>query len=194
MAGEPDVDVIGYLRLALGLGEAGRMTLKSLDAAGLSVKGIETSLNSGSSRSDVSCEPWLVSTSTAPVQVLSVNADQIGQLIDHLGDRLRQDAYRINIPFWELPNLPDAWTAAFDLVDEIWAPTHFIQTMLLRKIKKPVIRMPLTLDFAPPPVLARSHFGLPEDKFLFFFAFDYFSFLRAQKPPCGFTRLQTGLS
>ena len=72
MAGEPDVDVIGYLRLALGLGEAGRMTLKSLDAAGLSVKGIETSLNSGSSRSDVSCEPWLVSTSTAPVQVLSM--------------------------------------------------------------------------------------------------------------------------
>ena len=111
-----------------------------------------------------------------------VDADQIGQLIDHLGDRLRQDAYRINIPFWELPNLPDAWTAAFDLVDEIWAPTHFIQTMLLRKIKKPVIRMPLTLDFAPPPVLARSHFGLPEDKFLFFFAFDYFSFLERKIP------------
>ncbi|MGI4795428.1 MAG: glycosyltransferase [Janthinobacterium lividum] len=179
---EPEIDVVGYLRLALGVGEAARLTLKSLNTAGISARGVAVSFNSGSIANDTSCDPLLAERSEAAVQVFGINADQIGHVIDHLGDRLRPDSYRIITPFWELSKLPEAWTRAFDHVDEVWAPTRFIQTMLTRSIDKPVVRMPLVLGFEAPERVARLRFNLPENRFLFFFAFDYLSYIQRKNP------------
>ncbi len=179
---EPDIDVVGYLRLALGLGEAGRLTLRALEHAGLAVRGLPTALNSNSTANDESCASLLVEEARAPIQVFSINADQIGQVITSLDGRLRPDAYRIMTPFWELSVLPDPWVEAFDLVDEVWAPTGFIQATLMRRLHKPVIRMPLMLEFTPPAPVPRQAWDLPEDAFLFFFAFDYFSFIERKNP------------
>ena len=139
------------------------------------------SLNSASSANDSSCASLLTERSVAPIQVFSVNADQVEQVIEHLGDGLRSDSYRIITPFWELSNLPEAWVGAFDRMDEVWAPTRFIQTMLTRKLDKPIFRMPLMLEFVPPTPMARSRFNLPRDRFLFFFAF---FFLFAEPVSC----------
>jgi glycosyltransferase involved in cell wall biosynthesis len=180
--GASDVDVVGYLNLALGVGEAGRRTLRALSRTGLVVGGLETSLNSQSSTIDTDCSGLLIETSKAPIQVFVINADQITAVLDHLQDRLRQDAYRVIVPFWELAHLPDEWLDAYDRVDEVWAATRFIQNGLLEKIAKPVIHMPLMLDFDPPPPIDRLRFNLPRDKFLFFFAFDYLSFIERKNP------------
>jgi glycosyltransferase involved in cell wall biosynthesis len=180
--GASDVDVVGYLNLALGVGEAGRLTLQALSRTGLIVRGLETSLNSMSSTVETDCSKLLTETSAAPVQIFVVNADQIVVVLNHLQDRLRQDAYRIIVPFWELAHLPDEWLSAYDRVDEIWAATRFIQKGLLEKIAKPVIHMPLMLDFDPPSPIDRSRFDLPRDKFLFLFAFDYLSFIERKNP------------
>ena len=179
---EPDIDVVGYLRLALGLGEAGRLTLRALEHAGLAARGLPTALNSNSTANDESCASLLVEEARAPIQVFSINADQIGQVIASLDGRLRPDAYRIMTPFWELSVLPEPWVEAFDLVDEVWAPTGFIQATLMRHLHKPVIRMPLMLEFTPPTPVPRRAWNLPEDTFLFFFAFDYFSFIERKNP------------
>ena len=53
---------------------------------------------------------------------------------------------------------------------------------LVKKVRKPVLRMPLMLDFKKPALVDRSQFGLPQRSFLFFFAFDYFSFLERKNP------------
>ena len=179
---EPDATVVGYLRLALGIGEAGRQTLRTLAHAGLDVRGLPIQLNSNSARVDGSLEPLLDTAAPARFQVFNVNADQVPQVIEHLDPVLRPDAYRIMVPFWELETLPDAWLGAFDLVDEVWAPTRFIQATLARKVSKPVLRMPLLLHFETPPTPDRRQFGLPTDRFLFFFAFDYFSFIERKNP------------
>ena len=179
---EPDATVVGYLRLALGIGEAGRQTLRTLAHAGLDVRGLPIQLNSNSARVDDSLEPLLDTAAPARFQVFNVNADQMPQVVEHLDSVLRPDAYRIIVPFWELEGLPDPWLGAFDLVDEVWAPTRFIQAALARKVNKPVLRMPLLLHFETPPAPDRGQFGLPEDRFLFFFAFDYFSFIERKNP------------
>lgn len=179
---EPDVSVVGYLRLALGVGEGGRQTLRTLVHAGFSAQGVSTQLNSSSPRVDSSFEHQLDEEASARFCVFNVNADQLPHVVAHLDGKLRLDAYRIMMPFWELANLPDAWLGAFDLVDEVWAPTRFIQTTLVHKIKKPVLRMPLALDFEVPSPVPRAKFGLPTDRFLFFFAFDYFSFIDRKNP------------
>jgi polysaccharide pyruvyl transferase WcaK-like protein/glycosyltransferase involved in cell wall biosynthesis len=182
LADETDINVVGYLRSALGLGEAGRLNLRSLTYGGLRARGLETSLNSLSQRSDRSCDHLIEPEAKGRFQLFSIGVDQLEQVIEHLRPVLRPDAYRIVAPFWELSNLPDAWLPAIDAMDEIWAPTRFIQMIIAKKVRKPVLRMPLMLDFAKPAPVEREQFGLPPFGFMFFFAFDYLSFLERKNP------------
>ena len=183
---EEDINVIGYLKSVMGVGEAGRLMLRTLQHigqhTGWTARGLETSLNSEAKRSDDSCDTLLAPEANGRFQLFSINCDQLPQVVAHLRPMLRPDAYRILAPFWELSNLPPAWLPAIDEVDEIWAPTRFIQAMLVKTVNKPVIRMPLLLDFECPPQIERSYFGLPDRTFLFFFAFDYRSFLERKNP------------
>ncbi len=181
-AEEADINVIGYFRAVLGVGEAGRLNLRSLSHAGLRTRGLATALNCLSEQSDGSCDHLLDPEANGRFQLFSVNCDQLLEVIDHLRPMLRPDAYRIIAPFLELSNFPDAWLPAIDAVDEIWAPTRFIQTTLLKKVGKPVLRMPLMLEFEKPSVVDRAQFGLPPGSFLFYFAFDCLSFFERKNP------------
>lgn len=105
----------GYLRSALGLGEAGRLTLVDLRRVA-GARGLETSLNSASKRSDTSCDHLIEAEANGRFQLFSINCDQLPQVIDQLRPVPRSDAYRIIAPFWELSNLPDAWLPAIDAV------------------------------------------------------------------------------
>jgi glycosyltransferase involved in cell wall biosynthesis len=179
---EEDINVVGYLRSALGIGEAGRLMLRSLIYGGLRVHGLEATLNCESVRSDQSCDSVITLEAKGRFQLFGITCDQLLPVIEHLRPVLRPDAYRIAAPFWELPNFPDAWLSVLDAVDEIWAPTRFIQMTLAKKVCKPVLRMPLMLDFEQPRPIERRQFGLPERSFLFFFAFDYLSYLERKNP------------
>jgi glycosyltransferase involved in cell wall biosynthesis len=130
----------------------------------------------------VGCDHLIKPEAKGRFQLFNINCDQLPQVVEHLKPVLRADAYRIIAPFWELSNLPDAWLPAIDLVDEVWAPTRFIQTTLVKKVRKPVLRMPLMLNFPRPHAANRDQLGLPDRAFLFFFAFDYFSFLERKNP------------
>jgi glycosyltransferase involved in cell wall biosynthesis len=176
-----DITVVGYLRTASGVGEVGRQTLLTLGAGGLAVEGCDVGLNVAALRNDESCAALLVETGTAPVQIFNVNADQLRQVVEHVRPRLRADAVRINIPFWELSRFPEAWLVEFEQMDEIWAPSRFIQTALAGRIDKPVIYMPIAIELTPPDPLPRERFGLP-NSFLFFYAFDFLSFPERKNP------------
>ncbi|MEO7935651.1 MAG: glycosyltransferase family 4 protein [Dokdonella sp.] len=181
-ASEPEIDVIGYLRLALGIGEAGRQMLGAIRHAGIGVRGLPVEFKSHSKATESADDEMMVERSLAPIQLFNINADQLQRTIDHLGDALRPDAYRIAMPFWELEEFPEPWLKALECVDEVWAPTRYIQTMLAPYLKIPVVHMPLPLALAPPCEAARSTFSLPEDAYLFFFAFDFFSFIERKNP------------
>jgi glycosyltransferase involved in cell wall biosynthesis len=177
-----EVTVVGYLRTASGVGEVGRGTLLALAAGGVAVEGCDVALNVAAKRDDESCAAFLRATGTAPVQIFNINADQLGAVVEHTRVALRADAVRINIPFWELSRFPAAWLAQFAEMDEIWAPSRFIQTALAGQLDKPVIHMPVAVELAPPPPLPRARFSLPTDRFLFFYAFDFLSFMERKNP------------
>eukprot|EP01037_Dinobryon_pediforme_P012772 gene12772-12869_t len=177
-----EVTVIGYLRTASGVGEVGRQTLRSLEAGSLAVEGIDVALNVAASRDDASAGRLIVETSSSAVQIFNINADQLPQVIDHLGARLRPDALRINIPFWELSRYPEPWLAGLAAMDEIWAPSRFIAEALSGRIATSVVHMPVAIEFTPPKPMDRARFGLPEGRFLFFFAFDFLSFIERKNP------------
>ena len=177
-----DVAIVGYLRTASGVGEAARQTLEALADAGLQVEGVDVELNVRGAREETSSEPFLVKHSTAPVQIFQVNADQLPQVAEETKSRLTPGALRICVPFWELSRFPAPWSAAFEHVDEIWAPSRFIQHALMHDVDKPVTYMPVCVDVLPPPARPRRSLGLADGAFLFFFAFDFLSFIDRKNP------------
>ena len=181
-AGDPLVNVIGYFRLAVGVGESGRKMLMALDDAGVDVRGLPVHFGSDSRAIEVGMDTHFVEEATAPIQLFNINADQLPRTIEHLQPMLRKDAYRIVMPFCELEEFPQAWLAAFDLVDEVWAPTRYVQSILAPHLSIPVVYMPSPLTVPAPPDCSRSEFGFPDDAFLFFFAFDYFSYVERKNP------------
>jgi glycosyltransferase involved in cell wall biosynthesis len=179
---EKDVTVVGYLSAATGVGEVGRQTLRSLQASGVTAEGCDVALNVLAKRNDLSCAALFVDTSTAPVQIFNINADQLPLVITHLTSRLRPDAKRICIPFWELSRFPDVWIAGLKAMDDIWAPSRFIAQALQSRLGEKVVYMPVALEFAAPAPMPRAKFKLPQDRFLFYFSFDFLSFVERKNP------------
>ncbi len=178
----PDVSVVGYLRTASGVGEAGRLTLEALTAANVKARGYDIALNVASPRNDERCAPLFSDSVDGRVQIFNINADQLPLVMESIQPVTQKDAYRIAIPFWELSVFPDAWINAMESADEVWAPTRFIQAALVKKLVRPVIRMPISLTLPAFTPLPRSYFSLPEDKFIFFFSFDFLSFVERKNP------------
>jgi glycosyltransferase involved in cell wall biosynthesis len=177
-----DVTVVGYLRTASGVGEVGRQTARALLAGGLAVEGCDVALNVSGARDDQSCADLLVDASSAPVQIFNINADQLPLVRPHMAPRLRPDATRISIPFWELSRFPAAWLPELAAMHEIWAPSRFIAQALHDRLGDKAIYMPVAVELAPPAPMPRARFHLPPDRFLFFFAFDFLSFVERKNP------------
>jgi len=177
-----DVTVVGYLRTAGGVGEVGRQALLSLAEHGMAAEGLDVALNVVAERNDESCARLLCEAGSAQVQIFNVNADQLALVVQQTSQHLRHPAIRINIPFWELSSYPDAWLQNFAAMDEIWAPSRFVQSALAGRIDKRVIHMRMAIELPPVIMLPRSRFGLPEDRFLFFYAFDFLSFIQRKNP------------
>jgi len=179
---EADISVVGYLTTNTGVGEVGRLTLKSLASSGRRVEGLDIDLNVASTRTNMEVSSLLRDNADGRVHVFNINADQLPLVQQTYKNRIRSGAYRIAIPFWELADFPDAWVSSFNEVDEIWAPSRFIQAGLVTKVHKPVIHMPVALDFTIGTEFDREALGLPLDRFLFLFSFDFLSF-RSRKNP-----------
>ncbi|NWK96312.1 glycosyltransferase [Sphingobium lactosutens] len=177
-----DISVIGYLTTNTGVGEVGRLTLKSLAGSGRRTEGLDIDLNVASSRTNMEVQPALADQASGRLHIYNINADQLPSVQQAYDGKIGKGAYRVAMPFWELADFPDPWISAFDDVDEIWAPTKFIQSALVMKTGKPVIHMPVALDFTVDHVFDRKALGLPENRFLFLFSFDFLSF-RSRKNP-----------
>jgi glycosyltransferase involved in cell wall biosynthesis len=94
------------------------------------------------------------------------------------------DSYR-NIGWWpwELAVFPKAWRPyAFELVDEVWASSTFLEDMYKKSTDKPVKVMPLAVSVERMKPYPRKHYGLPENKFLYLYIFDFNSSIARKNP------------
>ncbi len=82
-----------------------------------------------------------------------------------------------------MPQLPDEWVAAASLLDEIWAPSTFIQSAIRRKVSIPVIHMPHGIEVTSKRPCSPEELGVPHGRFTFLCMFDLTSITR--KNPLG---------
>lgn len=68
-------------------------------------------------------------------------------------------------------------------MDEVWVSSRFAYEAIAPVTRKPVHLMPMAVDVPPPePRLRRGDFGLPDDKFIFYFSFDFRSYTSRKNP------------
>ena len=111
-----------------------------------------------------------------------INADQMLVALLTLGRRFFDGRYNIGYWAWELAHCPVEWEAPMALVDEVWAPSRFIQNAFAERARVPVEYMPLCVSLPAIPPHSRASLGLPSDSFLFLFTFDFYSYVERKNP------------
>jgi glycosyltransferase involved in cell wall biosynthesis len=100
-----------------------------------------------------------------------------------LRERGIERAYTIGYWAWELANFPEQWVSSFAFVDEVWAASRFAYEAIAPATTKPVFLMPMAVALpAAEAGLRRADFGLPDDKFVFYFSFDFRSYVSRKNP------------
>lgn len=180
-----EIDVVGYFHAELGVGEAARLLISGIEAAGISFNCIP--VNETSNRQEHPFAHTGVANSGAAVKILCVNGDATPSVARQLGGSFFGNSHTIGVWFWELEEFPGSMFSGFDLVDEIWVASEFIARALRKVSPKPVFTFPLPVRKLPGhPSVSRAALGLPEN-FLFYFSFDFNSVFE-RKNPLGLVR------
>lgn len=179
---EKGINLVGYLRSEHGVGEAGRMYAQSLNSSDISWNGIDFEHGNTMRQQDRTLDNKITDTVQNNVSLIVINADQIIAKKNAFPQEI-QNTYKVGVWFWELPEFPKRWNRAFDMVDEIWAPTKFIKECLEKQTDCPVVHMPPGIyRNQPDEKFNREYFNLPKDAFLFLNMFDINSYEDRKNP------------
>jgi glycosyltransferase involved in cell wall biosynthesis len=191
-AGAGGVNVIGCPDLPTGIGAVCWATLAALEAAELPHalwQLAEPVLEPREWPDTQLHEPEL----RFEISLYHVNADMMETVHRRTPRSYDIGRYRIGYWFWELSHFPLAFAHAFRYVEEVWAPSRFCLDSFRALAPVPVRWVPpCVLPPVSPPV-ARSEWGVPEDAFLFFNAFDLHS-VPERKNPAGLLAAFAGVA
>ncbi len=176
----PGVNVVGFLRGELGIGESARLLLGALAAADVphAPVPVETQL---SSRQRALAPRGAARRDPLGTTVLCVNSDltpSVAAALPVAFDR----TYRIGMWYWEVEEFPDDQRGGLTVVDEVWVATDFVRDAIAPHTTLPVLTLTPPLPQRPAGVHAsRSDLGLP-DAPIFLFTFDYLSTAERKNP------------
>ena len=180
--GAPGATLIGYTHGVLGMGEHVRMSAEALSNTRVPFGVLDIDTGAGDRPDESTSSYPRVNTNRYRANIFHVNADQMLPTYCRLGASFFADRYNIGFWAWELAEWPHSWRPILEMVDEIWAPSRFIQDCLKAATDKPVVHMPLCVELPAFERLPRSRFNLPEDACLFLFAFDFNSYIERKNP------------
>lgn len=175
------VDLYGYFRAETGVGEGARRASAALAGAGLSPQ----TFTIGTQGVFKETIDWPDDDPTSPprrIALLHVNADQLPLIGRYIDPHRLHGSYQIGYWAWELPVFPELWSPAFDLVDEIWAPSAFTAEAIRKRTKKPVRVVPHPAAGAAGAAPDRARFGVPEGRVAVFANLDLNSFIARKNP------------
>lgn len=179
----PGVNVVGFLRGELGIGESARLLVTALRAAGVpyAERAVDLHLASRQRAGD----PTAAATPGGrpfDTSILCVNADLAPSVAASVPEVLDR-TYRIGMWYWEVEEFPASQHGGFSVVDEVWVATDFVRQAIEPHSPVPVrtITPPLPQRRVLPAGVDRARLGLP-DGFVFLFVFDYLSTFERKNP------------
>src|SRR5205823_4984327 len=173
------VNVIGFFRAEFGHGEAGRRILAGIERAGIPHATIAVKTPHHREKHPFTARG---DRPVYPTNIVCLSPEHMLEFAQRGGAELFLDRYTVGVWCWEASRFPDSFRPAFDLVDEIWVASDYVAEIVADASDKPVHVFPMPVELAPPSALTRGELGLPEDRFVFLFAFDFFSTLERKNP------------
>jgi len=173
-------DVIGFFHAEHGIGEAARLLVGALCAGDVNVATL--SYRNSESRQNHPFETDEVGK--YKVVIAAINAELNAPMRHLFGEFFFSNTYVVGQWFWELETAPPWYKRAYKHVDELWAPSRFIETMLRNEAPRRVQVRHMPLPLQRPRVVggvSKSDLGLP-DRFMFLFTFDFMSVMKRKNP------------
>ena len=182
------VNVAGFLRGGLGLGEAARLYVSALQNADVPVRTTTVDVPLPESAGAAGAAPVrkvaefsdLSTDVDCPVNLICVNAPELPRFYNEVGASFFAGRHSIGVWGWEVDKVPDDWSWSLQAIDELWAYSDYVADIFRRVADVPVVRVPLPVST---PTLAETpvDLGLP-DRFTFLFLFDFFSTMQRKNP------------
>jgi glycosyltransferase involved in cell wall biosynthesis len=173
------INVAGYFRAELGVGEAGRHLIAGVKEAGIPYSTV--TYTAAPSRQEHPFEQSGGASTNHDINLICVNADQLPRFIHDIGPDFLAHRYSIGLWWWEVARFPEELHNAFEVVNEVWVGSDFAARAISAETEKPVLTVPLGLELPALENVSRAELGLPDD-FLFLFSFDFFSVLERKNP------------
>lgn len=180
------VNLFGYARGELGIGEDVRLVAMALKANGIPFNIVNIQLGADVSQADESVAGWMSDAPRYAINIFCVTGIELGKFACERGLDAFQGRYTIGLWPWELPAWPTSCRYAYSVVDEIWGISAYTAGAF-RDAPCPVRTMTLPVIAEPVSTSSRADFGLPPDTYLYIFSFDINSTL-ARKNPDGVIR------
>ncbi len=181
------VNLIGFAKGELGLGEDIRLTSKALDL--VSIKNSIFSIDYPVPSRNTNLELMNKISLTLPgrVSIFNLPPTEIYRLIYSHGLEVFSQTYNIAYAPWEL----DAWAPelafCFDFIDEVWGISKYTTECFRKSLKCPVYHMPLSIDVPDvSDVNIFEKYSIPKNKFAFLLMFDLNSSIHRKNPYAGY--------
>lgn len=173
------INISGYIQAESGTGEAVRANIRALNFTSLPY-----TLNSIPSDSRQQEKRYNNFSKDNPYRfnLIHVNADQSQSFRERMGSKYFKKKYNIGFWYWELSDFPREMQDSFSYYDEIWVGSSFCQDSFSKVSPIPVIKIPPSISPETASNISRKHFDIPENKFTFFYMFDFLSFIERKNP------------
>jgi glycosyltransferase involved in cell wall biosynthesis len=174
------VDAIGFFKAEHGIGEAARLLVEAIRTTDVPVSTVGYWITESRQRAKFETDE----VGKYKTIIAAVNAELNKPVRDLFGSYFFGGAYVIGQWFWELETAPPWYKDAYQYVDELWAPTKFIEEMLRRDAPKRVAIHHMPLPLRKPRVVEnalRKDLDL-DSRFMFLFIFDFMSVMKRKNP------------
>ncbi len=176
------VNIVGHATGELGVGEDVRMLSQALNTVNLPHSAFRFPRVNMARNEDFTLNSLISEDLPHKTNVFCLPGFDCFYSAVSMGESLFKGRFNIGYCQWELPYWPKPLNVVFDLMDEMWASSKFTQLSVQSEATVPVKLMPMVVELPPFHPRERTSFGIPEDKFLFMFTFDFNSSVHRKNP------------
>lgn len=174
------VNIAGYVSSEFGLGEMVRSTIRAVEAANVPFALNNLTFDKMHRQEDQSFTKFS-EDNPFPINIIHVNGDMMHRFLETTNPNYFKNKYNIGFWAWELPDFPSGWLSSLYLFNEIWTLSNYCADTISQVSPVPVLNMFQCRDL-PEPEISREQAGLPTDKFIFLFMFDFCSVFERKNP------------
>lgn len=188
------VNVVGFAKGTLGIGEDARMAACALKHAKVAARIYSPPMDIPSTQTDASAEAFLCEAPVYRTNILYIPASETLRLYMQDGPGIFNFRYNICAWQWELPHFPVTLRGALPLGQEFWASSTFTANAVRKITDSPVLYMPMAVTLPNFTQLGRRAHNLPENTFLFLYVFDGLSWGSRKNPMAAIRAFQAAFS